>query len=208
MPRSSRDKSAETRSNIVEAAYRLFLQYGYSATSMRTISQQAGVTVGAIYNHFQTKEEIWKEVVFTKHPYLEIFPLLQTAEGETIPELVRSSASLLVRELLKRPDLFNLMFIEIVEFKAVHVPDLLESILPNLDVLQGIFRGKRGQLRDIPSPILVRSFVGLFFSYYITGILMKGGRGITIDETSLNQFVDLYLYGILRENGRSDQEEA
>ena len=208
MPRSSREKSAETRANIVEAAYRQFLEQGYNATSMRDISQQARVTVGAIYNHFPTKEEIWKEVILTKHPYLEIIPLIQNAEGETVAEVVRSTARLLVRELLKRPDLFNLMFIEIVEFKAAHVPGLIQALIPRLGTMQGIFEGKHGRMRCIPAPILLRSFGGLFFSYYITGLFMKGSHGITIDETSLDQFVDLYLYGILEEDGSSNRKEA
>ncbi len=106
---------------------------------MREISQQAGVTVGAVYNHFETKEDIWVAVITEKHPYHEILPLIHSAEGETIADVVRSSARLLVREQLNRPDLFNLMFIEIVEFKAIHVPDLYNAIFPQLVQLQGIF---------------------------------------------------------------------
>jgi AcrR family transcriptional regulator len=203
MPRSTREKSTETRANIIEAAYRLFVDHGYNATSMREISHQAGVTVGAIYNHFDTKEEIWLEVLKTKHPYKEIIPLLREANGETIAEMVRSAASLLVRELRNRPDLFNLMFIEIVEFQTVHVPVMLELILPELVPLQQEFTGKSGKLRNIPLPILLRSFVGLFFSYYITGILMKDLPGIISDETSLDRFVDLYLNGILGDDDPS-----
>ena len=208
MPRSSREKSTETRTNIIEAAYRLFVDHGYNATSMREISQQAGVTVGAIYNHFETKEEIWVEVLKTKHPYHEILPLLQEAEGETVAEMVRSAAQMLVRELRNRPDLFNLMFIEIVEFQTAHVPDLMQLILPELVPLQQSFKGKRGRLRSIPLPILLRSFIGLFFSYYITGILMKDLPGISTDETSLDKFVDLYLNGILDEDDPSRKRTA
>jgi len=208
MPRSSREKSSETRSNIIEAAYRLFVDNGYNATPMREISQQAGVTVGAIYNHFETKEDIWIEVLKTKHPYHEILPLLSEAKGEKMAEMVRSAARLLVVELRNRPDLFNLMFIEIVEFKALHIPVLVQLILPELFPLQQAFRGKSGRLRNIPLPILLRSFVGLFFSYYITGILMKDLPGITSDETSLDNFVDLYLNGILDEDDLSRKESA
>jgi AcrR family transcriptional regulator len=207
MPRSSREKSAETRTHIVDTAYQLFVERGYSATSMRDIGQGAEVTVGAIYNHFQTKEEIWKEVLLTKHPYHEIFPLLLSAQGETVAEVVRASARAMVQELFKRPDLFNLLFIELVEFKGKHVPDVFEAIFPEVAALQSIFKGKRGQMRSIPGPILLRSFVGLFFSYYITGMLMKDLPGVSIDEASLDRFVDLYLYGIL-EDEAPDREEA
>ena len=213
MPRSSYEKSEETRARIVETAYRLFIERGYNAASMREIGQRAGVTVGAIYNHFPTKEAIWLEVITTRHPYHEIFPVLRAAQGETIADVVRSAARGLVHELLKRPDLLNLMFTEIVEFNGRHIPNLYQGILPEMFTITGIFAGKRGRLRDIPMPILVRSFAGLFFSYYITGLLAAGLAGITTDEASLSQVVDLYLYGVLAEDdetrgGLGAEEEA
>lgn len=200
MPRSSVVKSEQTRERIVDAAYHLFIERGYSATSLRDISLGAGVTVGAIYNHFATKEAIWLEVINTRHPYHEIFPVLKAAEGETIAAVVRSAANGLVQELLKRPDLLNLMFIEIVEFNARHIPDLYQSILPEMFGVSAILQGKRGRLRQIPMNILVRSFAGLFFSYYITGLLAQNISGITNDEASLSQVVDLYLFGVLAED--------
>jgi AcrR family transcriptional regulator len=199
MPRSSREKSAETRTHIVESAYRLFIDKGYNATSLRDISQQAGVTVGAVYNHFDTKEDIWVAVISDKHPYHQIIPLMDRVEGETIEDLVRGAARALISELLNRPDLFNMMFIEIVEFKAIHVPDLYQAIVPHLANLDKTVRGKKGRFRDIPDPVLLRSFVGLFFSYYITGILLKDFPGCSTDQASLDQFVDLFLYGVLED---------
>jgi len=208
MPRSSREKSNETRANIIEAAYRLFVENGYNATALRDISQRAGVTVGAVYNHFDTKEDIWLAVLYEKHPYHDILPLIYSVEGESLSDVVRSAARLLVRELLNRPDLFNLMFIEIVEFKAVHVSDLYNAILPHLGPLQKMLIGKQGRLRDISPAILLRSFMGLFFSYYITGVLLKSIPTITTDETSLDKFVDLYLNGILADDDPSRLEMA
>lgn len=208
MPRSSSTKSAETRANIVDAAYHLFLDQGYSATSMRHISQRAGVTVGALYNHFSTKEGIWKEVILTRHPYHEIFPLLLSAEGDTFEDVVRGAARLLIRELYRRSDLFNLMFIEIVEFRAKHTADLVQVLLPRLGELQRLFVGKQGRLRNIPPLILLRSFLGLFFSYYITGIFIQNIPELAVDEDLLDQFVKLYLYGILKEEPNSGRVEA
>lgn len=208
MPRSSREKSNETRANIIEAAYRLFVENGYNATALRDISQRAGVTVGAVYNHFDTKEDIWLAVLYEKHPYHDILPLIYSVEGESLSDVVRSAARLLVRELLNRPDLFNLMFIEIVEFKAVHVSDLYNAILPHLGPLQKMLIGKQGRLRDISPAILLRSFMGLFFSYYITGVLLKSIPTITTDESSLDKFVDLYLNGILADDDPSRLEMA
>lgn len=207
MGRSNREKTAETKSRIIDSAYELFLEHGFNATGVREISQKAGVTVGAIYNHFENKEQIWKEIILAKHPYREILPVILAAEGETIAEVVRSSAHLLVRELIKRPDLFNLMFIEIVEFKAVHMQGFVETILPALASLSNLFEGKRGRFRDLSPMIIMRSFGGLFFSYYITGIIMNGSKGVSLDDESLDRFVDLYLYGVL-DDGESEESRV
>ena len=203
MPRSSREKSIETRTRILEAAYRLFIENGYNATAMRAISKEAGVTVGAIYNHFHTKEDIWREVLQKKHPYHEIIPLFLAAGGETNAEVVQSVAHGMVNELRKRPDLLNLMFIEIVEFQARHIPELFRMILPEFGKLQGYFTNKRDKLRNIPVETLVRSFVGLFFSFYVTEIFMKTSGYFMPDNDSLDQYIDLFLYGILEDKGQT-----
>lgn len=199
MPRSSREKSLETRAKIIDAAYSLFIDRGYSASSMREISERAGITVGAIYNHFATKEAIWQEVILAKHPYHDILPVILAADGDSIADVIRAAARKLIHELLKRPDLFNLMFIEIVEFRGRHIPVLVNTILPEVIPIGTILKTKQGKMRDIPIPILMRSFIGFFFSYYITGILMKDQPGMGMDEENLDRFVDLYLYGLLAE---------
>lgn len=46
------------KDNLVLAATILFSQKGVAATSIREISSQAGLTEGAIYRHFRSKEEL------------------------------------------------------------------------------------------------------------------------------------------------------
>jgi len=200
LPKSSREKSEETRSRVIEAAYSLFLEQGYHATSMREISQRANLTVGAIYNHFPAKEDLWKEILRARHPFYEIFPKILNAQGDTYAAMIRNAARDMVQSLRARPDLLNLILIEVVEFKAAHVPILFELFLPEVSRLQETFAGKTGKTRNIPAPVLMRSFVGLFFSYYVTGTLLNSLGGVTFDPQSLDQFVDLYLYGILSDD--------
>ena len=47
------------------------------------------MTVGGIYNHFASKDEIWRAVVEVKHPYHQILPMIEQAQGETIDEILR-----------------------------------------------------------------------------------------------------------------------
>ncbi len=208
MPRSSREKSGETHRRILETAYELFLKKGYHGTSMRAVSQGAGVTVSAIYNHFPNKEDLWKAVIFKWHPAHEIIPLMKIAEGETLSEIVQSAATTLVGQLQHRPDLLNLMFIEIVEFNGKHFASLFQKISPEVSDFDRILSHKRGELRNIPPVILLRAFLGLFFSFYITGTFLAGQPGLDFNQQSLDQFVNLYLYGILADDDPSRIEKV
>jgi len=54
-----RDKQkAETWMDILRSAEKLFMEKGYEKTSMSQIADQAGVTKGALYHHFDSKEAL------------------------------------------------------------------------------------------------------------------------------------------------------
>lgn len=48
-----------TRERILDAATRLFLQYGYKRTTVDDIAVEAGVAKGSIYVHFSSKEDVF-----------------------------------------------------------------------------------------------------------------------------------------------------
>ncbi len=52
-----------TRERILIAAERLFAEQGYANVSMPTIAAASGITAGAIYKHFEGKEELFFHVV-------------------------------------------------------------------------------------------------------------------------------------------------
>jgi AcrR family transcriptional regulator len=126
------NKSERTRRKILEAAYDLFLNQGFHATSMRQIARKSGMALGGIYNHFKSKDEIFAAIIAERHPYHKIIPLLASTEGDTVDEFLSNAARLLVNALGENPDFLNIMLIEIVEFKAKHVPDLFESLFPQI----------------------------------------------------------------------------
>lgn len=190
-------KGEQTQSRIMEAAYVLFMSQGYHGTSMRQIAQRAGLTVGGVYAHFASKEEIWKAVLFERHPYHTILPVLRATEGKTVETLLRNAARRLVGELEKRSDLLHLMFIEIVEFNGMHLPALYEQIAPELTPLFDVIQAGEGRLRAIPPLLLVRSFLGFFFSYYITEAMMPPSLRSLMGEDALEVFIDIYLHGVM-----------
>jgi len=190
-------KGERTRQVIIEAAYVLFLEQGYAATSMRQIAERAELALGGIYNHFASKEAIFSELIISKHPFQEIFPLLKTTPGETVEEFVRNAAKRMVGELGLRPDFVKFLFIELVEFNGRDIPRMFQIFYPQIAPLIQRFQTSIGELRKIPPFVLFRAFLGLFFSFYMTEYLLAGTPAAAMQENALEHFVDIFLYGVL-----------
>ena len=56
-------KEESTRDRILRAAERLFAERGFSSVSMPAIAEASGITAGAIYKHFDSKSDLFFEVV-------------------------------------------------------------------------------------------------------------------------------------------------
>jgi AcrR family transcriptional regulator len=195
-------KGEQTRQTILSAAYDLIIRQGYAATSMRQIAEKGGLALGGIYNHYASKEEVFLAILEERHPFFEMLPTLNQVEGDTVEEYVRNAARTLVAQLGRHPDFLNLMLVEIVEFKARHVPRVFDKLRPMLMPIAEHIGARQGELRPIPPFVLTRAFLGMFFSYYITDILFA--RALPPDLRKLNanaidHFADIFLHGILIE---------
>jgi len=192
-------KGEMTRIAIEDAAFELFMDQGYHATSMRQIADHAKLALGGIYNHFAGKEEIFAAILIDKHPYKKILPLLLAAEGDTAEELIRSAARILVTQLGSQPELLKLFFIEIVEFNGKHLPIIIGEIAPKILPMLEKMAHVRKNLRKIPPAILVRSFLSMFFSFYITELFIKDSViAKLMPKNSFDHFVEIYLHGVLK----------
>ncbi len=63
MQKKIRSVSFETRKKIFESAQRLFSLRGFERTSLSDIAKYAGLTRGAIYWHFENKEDLLVDLV-------------------------------------------------------------------------------------------------------------------------------------------------
>ena len=60
--RSQQERTRATTGALLAAARELFVADGFGATSLGAICDRAGVTRGAFYHHFDSKEQIFREV--------------------------------------------------------------------------------------------------------------------------------------------------
>ena len=194
-------KGETTRLAVEDAAVELFIKHGYHATSMRQIAEHAGLALGGIYNHFKSKEEIFKAIIVDKHPYRRVIPALLEAQGETAEDFLRNAANISLTELRKEPYYMNLMFIELVEFNGKHGKSLVMDIAPKiLPIFEKLIKSKK-ELRVTNPALLARSFFGLMVSYIITDLILSDTplRKL-LPQNPMDAYVDIYLHGIIKES--------
>ncbi|HKP90622.1 MAG TPA: TetR/AcrR family transcriptional regulator [Thermoleophilaceae bacterium] len=57
------ERGQATRAQVLEVAERLFTELGYEATSIATVLAETGVSRGAFYHHFPSKEVLFETVL-------------------------------------------------------------------------------------------------------------------------------------------------
>ena len=185
--KTRRKKEIESRRHLVlDAAEAVFQADGYQAATVDKIAEQAGVSVGTVYNFFGSKEKVYAKVIervaeqMLSHVKQSILPLKD-------PEL---AIELLVRFRLsnfERHRLFLVLFSS--ERTSGAYPDA-QTISLNakdwyyryLDLIADIFEGgmKRGAFQPMHPLHLALSFEGVLSAF--VGYLTSPGKTQSVEE--------------------------
>ena len=80
----TQQRSEETRGRILEAAVRKFAVAGYQAASVDDICNEAGVSKGAFYHHFPSKQSVFLALM---NGWLGMIDVgMEAVQMETVPE--------------------------------------------------------------------------------------------------------------------------
>lgn len=64
-------ENTTTREKMIFEATKLFLSRGYGATSITDVVQECGVSKGAFYHHFKSKDDLFLQIIGTMFEELE-----------------------------------------------------------------------------------------------------------------------------------------
>ena len=89
-----------TRAKLLNAALALFADRGYAATSVDAIAEEAGVSAGLLYHHFDSKAAVLSAIF--EQSLADVQFTFAAAEGETraadrLPALLNSAAAIMPR---------------------------------------------------------------------------------------------------------------
>src|SRR5438874_13299279 len=82
------ERSERSRSQILDAALKLFSHRGYGATSVSDIAEEAGLSKGNVYHHFPDKESIFRALLDRYFDAMSTpdFPFNRALATGTFPE--------------------------------------------------------------------------------------------------------------------------
>jgi AcrR family transcriptional regulator len=116
--------SAQTQQMLLAAAVRLFSANGYDQTSLQEIAEEAGLTKGALYYHFKSKEDVLRrvhddmieEIIADSRPVVEA--------GLTPAETLRELIHVHMRAIEMRGDSIRVFLRERRGFSAANWRDI------------------------------------------------------------------------------------
>ena len=174
-------RGEETRSRILDAAGELFAEHGYDATSVADICARAGVTKGAFYHHFKSKQAVFLEMRDRWLAPLETQLTLARDPDETLPQLLQHVADL-ARAMFAEAgeDQRQQVFLELLS-AARQDPTILPALLAPLHryrewFAQLISAGiQEGALRQVDRELSAQVLVSLGFGLIMLSLLEPHG---------------------------------
>ncbi|MFI6323706.1 TetR/AcrR family transcriptional regulator [Nonomuraea sp. NPDC050556] len=185
-------KEEPVRQRLISEATRLFAEQGFEGTSVQEIVIAAGVTKGAMYHYFDSKDDLLHEI-YARVLRMQMDRLTQIADGPgTIPERLHAAAADVVETTAENLDDSKIFF------RSMHLlaPETQKSVRAERRRYHERFRAliadgqRQGDFRDeIPAEIVVDFFFGsvhhLGTWYHVDGPLSGAQVG--------RQFADLLL---------------
>jgi AcrR family transcriptional regulator len=193
------DGAPSTRDALVRAALDLFVERGYDSTSISNLSVRAGVTTGAFYSQFSSKDEILRHL---DNHFLD--RILASTDGISAPEVSASeSIAKLISETIG-PDgdhqAERMVFLnEFRFFDTESFADVREKSVQFLDrFVFALEKGKReGEFRSVAAPRpIAAGLVGMCsFPFQWTG---PGG---SVEAGTSRMYAEVILNGLRGSRG-------
>ena len=192
-------KSEISKQTLIDAAKALFISKGYHGTSMRDIAEASGMSLGGFYNHFPDKETVFEAMIYQINPLPKLIEILQAGipESQEAHFLLRYIIRQVVGIYEQEPELLNLLMIELVEFDGKHITALFERIYPLMEEISSLLGKYELEIKDYPPFAILQSLISMVWGYFLTNRLLSH-LPVTPPKMSLEEYIDIYLSGILK----------
>ena len=190
-------RSEETRARILDAAVRRFAVVGYDAASVDDICSEAGVSKGAFYHHYPTKQAIFLALM---QGWLKLIDIgLDAARKDTVPETFIQMTNLLPGVFAAAEDRLP-MFLEFW-LQASRDETVWKAIIAPYRHYQDQFAGlvedgvAEGSLKPTDPQAAALTIVSLAVGLVLQGVLDPHGADW---EKTARESMHLLMYGLAK----------
>ncbi len=186
----------DTRNRILKAAESLFSKNGFDGTPTKKIASEAGVTEMTLFNHFPSKELLYKTVVKERFLAVEIKSVLSELSYDDPEEDLKRISLKLIDNFLNNKYILMMRlkekksFSKDKNFKLENDP-ILKQILPVFRAYEE--KGMMSGSADDTALLFIAALKGLFHVSLLDG---KGEKEI---QDLIGRYVTTFCYGTIRE---------
>jgi AcrR family transcriptional regulator len=165
MPKISEERKSERRTQILDGARRAFAEHGYEGATVARLEEAVGLSRGAIFNYFPSKEDLFVELAMEDTARMSEVWIDQGLEGVVRVVLELDPAWLgvyleLIRRLRTDP-----------EFKR-RIEERQQEVIP-LNRARAVEAQRSGELRDD----IEAKDLGAFVNLVLNGLALLRAQG-------------------------------
>lgn len=177
------------KGRILEAARRIFGEYGFHGTTTRMIAQEVGIDISTLYYHWGEKGDLYEAVVLDIYEdlRLKLIDVEKIIHGLPLVKRMEIAIDLMTDYLFERPEISNLILFRYFA-KTRHASPLdlhVPEFMGNIAVSMGLANSKKELPRDAQLKMLavmnaIHNFVsgenfflamlGLEREHYLAGV--------------------------------------
>ncbi len=208
MPKLLDNTFEKNKLKIERVALQLFTRKGFHGTTVREIAKKAGVSMGKLYIYYDTKEDIFIDLVQRLGAKMEalrqreLIPLLMSLDPGSMKKLALTIGRIVSENL----DYWRLMYIDVVEFRHKHFIHSFREIAGGLRTYsRALTQTAKIEFPKGVDPALAVTTIYLhFFTYFLVENLFGAKRHLGMsDEEAIEQMIRLYMCGLKGKSRKS-----
>ena len=187
---TNKERREATRANIVSAARECFVMDGYEDTRTETILERAGVSRGAMYHHFPSKQDVF-EAVFVSIVEETVAHALRTrvASQSPLEELLAASSAWL--RFVRKPAVARILLDlgpQVLGWKKAREIEARSSLAPMRNSLERACAAGEIEVPSVEATALLLN--ALLAEAALVSAYGKPRVSIAVLEASIRQFVE------------------
>ncbi|MFT7579548.1 MAG: AcrR family transcriptional regulator [Myxococcota bacterium] len=196
------DDTQSNQRRILDAAKQLFLTKGFNGSNLRDIAREAQVSMGGIYHHFASKEEIYTSLLQGSDVATDMLQVMELLRSDAFPENLAAVGDAIAGTVRKHRETFKLFYIDVLEFQGKHVKPLIQQFRGAFGEMSAtLLEPRKDELADVHPAVIMRVILDVFIHTRLEEAMLEQPLAETLgltDEQVTSQVAQLLLHGILK----------